>query len=356
MSQQAPKKIRVLIVDDSAVIRSLLTRILSQDPGIEVVGTAPDPYVARTMLIDHRPDLMTLDVEMPRMDGITFLSKVMEHMPTRTIILSSLTVAGASTVLRAMDAGAMDVMAKPAVDVSRSMSEIADELRTKVKNVARSPLPARRVPVAAPRAVGRALDRTTHSICAIAASTGGTEALKAVIPQLPPGFPGTAVVIHMPPVFTKTYADSIQRMTPHLEVREARDGERFLPGLVLFAPGGYHMEVHRSGAHYIARLHQQPPIHGVRPAADYLMKTVAQAAGANALGAVLTGMGKDGAEGLLAMRNAGAWTLTQSERTCVVYGMPREADVVGASCESVDLEDIADHLVAQVSKRERQAA
>jgi len=242
------------------------------------------------------------------------------------------------------------------VDVSRSMNEIADELRTKVKNVARCPLPARRMPVAAPRVVGRALDRTTHAICAIAASTGGTAALKAVIPQLPPGFPGTAVVIHMPPVFTKTYSDSIQRVTPHLEVREARDGERLLPGLVLFAPGGYHMEVHRSGAHSIARLHQQPLIHGVRPAADYLMKTVAQAAGANALGAVLTGMGKDGAEGLLAMRNAGAWTITQSERTCVVYGMPREADAIGASCESADLEDIADRLVAQVSKRERQAA
>jgi two-component system chemotaxis response regulator CheB len=350
------QKVRVLVVDDSAVMRSLMTRFLSQDPEIEVVGSAPDPYIARTMLIDQKPDVMTLDIEMPKMDGITFLTKVMEHFPTRTIIISSLTVAGAPTVLRALEAGAMEVLAKPALDVTRSMAQIADEIRMKVKQVARAPVPTKRTGVGGKRSVGAALVRTTHALCAIVASTGGTEALKEVIPYLPAGFPGTAVVIHMPPVFTKTFADSIQRMTPHLEVREARDGDRLVPGLVLFAPGNFHMEVHRSGAHYVARLHQQAPIHGVRPAADFLLKTVAHAAGANSVGAVLTGMGKDGAEGLLAMKKAGAWTVTQSERTCVVYGMPREADVLGAACESVDLEHVADRLVAAISKRERQAA
>jgi two-component system chemotaxis response regulator CheB len=350
------KKIRVLVVDDSVVIRSLMTRILSQDPDIEVIGSAPDPFVARTMLIDQKPDVMTLDVEMPKMDGITFLTKVMEHFPTRTIIISSLTVAGAPTVMKALEAGAMEVMAKPALDVTRSMTQIADELRSRVKAVARSPLPVRRLASTASRSVGAALEKTTHAICAIATSTGGTEALKEVIPYLPAGFPGTAVVIHMPPVFTKTFADSLQRMTPHLEIREARDGDRLVPGLVLFAPGNYHMEIHRSGAHSIARLHQQPTLHGVRPAADYLLKTVAHAAGSNAMGAVLTGMGKDGAAGLLAMKQAGAWTITQSERTCVVYGMPREADALKAGCESVDLENVADHLVARVRKHEREVA
>ena len=356
MANDKKSKIRVLIVDDSAVIRSLLTKILSEDPEIEVVGVAPDPFAARTQLLEKKPDVMTLDVEMPKMDGITFLSKVMEHFPTRTIILSSLTVAGAPTVLRALDAGAMEVMAKPAIDVTRSMAQIAEELRNKVKSVARAPMPTHRKPVSLTRKVGAALDRTTHSICAIAASTGGTEALKEVIPYLPAGFPGTAVVIHMPPMFTKTYSESVQKMTPHLEVREARDGDRLVPGLVLFAPGNFHMEVHRSGAHYIIKLHQQAPMHGVRPAADYLMKSVAHAAGANAIGAVLTGMGKDGAEGLLAMRNAGAWTLTQTEDTCVVYGMPREADALKASCASVPLDQIADHLVARVRKRDSEAA
>jgi two-component system chemotaxis response regulator CheB len=356
MATEKKNKIRVLIVDDSAVIRSLLSRILSQDAEIEVVGTAPDPFAARTQLLEKKPDVMTLDVEMPKMDGITFLSKVMEHFPTRTIILSSLTVAGAPTAIRALDAGAMAVMAKPAMDVTRSMSQATEELLSKVKSVARSPLPSIKKTSVLARKVGPALDRTTHAICAIAASTGGTEALKEVIPMLPAGFPGTAVVIHMPPLFTKTFSESIQRLAPHLEVREARDGDRLVPGLVLFAPGNFHLEIHRSGAHYITKLHQQPPLHGVRPAADFLMKTVAQAAGANAMGVVLTGMGRDGADGLLTMRHAGAWTITQSEATCVVYGMPREADALNASCASVPLEQIAEHLVARVRKRNSEAA
>jgi len=346
------KKIRVLIVDDSSIVRTLLTKLLSADPGIEVVGTAPDPYFARDKLIELKPDVMTLDIEMPRMDGVTFLEKVMQHFPVRTIIISSLSLKGSELALRALEAGAVDVMTKPAIDVSQSLLALGEEIRQRVKVAANVNLdrlierknnvrPAETSTVkaqsSAVRALGQlpshvtgqALSRTTHQILAIASSTGGTEALKELLPKLPSDLPGTVIVQHMPPVFTKTFADSLQKICP-FEVKEAENGDRVIPGRALLAPGNFHMELTRSGAFYYVRLHQEPSLHGVRPAADYLMKSVAKVAGNNAIGVVLTGMGKDGAEGLLSMKQAGSYNIAQDENSCVVFGMPKVAIDLGA--------------------------
>jgi len=352
MSKRA---VRVLIVDDSAVVRSLLSRLLSSDPGIEVVGTAPDPYIARDKLVALQPDVMTLDIEMPRMDGLTFLGKVMEHFPVRTVVISSLSTQASATALKALELGAVDVLAKPALDVTQSLTQMGAQLISRVKTAAQAKLPSQVMPKLAPRAaIARApqgaLDRTTHQIIAIASSTGGTEALKRVLPALPPDLPGTVIVQHMPPVFTRTYAQHLQEICP-FEVKEAVHGDRVIPGRVLLAPGDHHMEIVRSGGYYSVVLHQQPHLHGVRPAADFLLKSVARDAGANAVGVVLTGMGKDGAEGLLAMRSAGALTIAQDEASCVVYGMPKVAFEIGAVERVLPLSDIASEILAHFKRR-----
>lgn len=347
-------KIRVLIVDDSSVIRTMLTKVLSSDPDIVVVGTAPDPYFAREKIVELKPDVMTLDIEMPKMDGITFLGKVMQHSPVRTIVFSSLSTKNSVMALKAIEAGAIDVMAKPAIDVKLGLSGLAEEIINRVKMVARANLVKQHkvaVPEAAkPKISTASLQKTTHQIIAIASSTGGTEALKEVLPYLPEDLPGTVIVQHMPPVFTKTYADSLNRICP-FEVKEAEDGDRVIPGRALIAPGNFHMELARSGAQYYVKLHQEPMIHGVRPAADYLMKSVARYAGANALGLVLTGMGKDGADGLLAMKNAGSYNIAQSEDTCVVFGMPKAAIDANAIHKVVPLDKIATDIIAQIRTR-----
>lgn len=351
-------KIRTLIVDDSAVIRTLLSAILSSDPNIEVVGTAPDPYVARDLLIKLRPDVMTLDIEMPRMDGITFLEKVMTHFPVRTLIISSLSQSGAASSLRALELGAVDVLAKPALDVTRSMNEMSTELIDRVKAVARARMPT---PVSA-RAPSSAsagqyvkkdytsLAKTTHQILAIGASTGGTEAIKTVLTALPDDIPGTVIVQHMPPVFTKTYAESLQKIC-RFEVKEAEDGDRVHPGRVLLAPGNFHMELTRNGAFYHVQLNQGPMLHRVRPAVDILFQSVARKAGANAIGVILTGMGRDGAQGLLEMKTAGSYNIAQDEASCVVFGMPREAIQAGATNVVLPLEKIASEVLEQVKLR-----
>lgn len=354
------KKIRVLIVDDSSVIRTLLTRFLESDPLIEVVATAPDPYVAREKLISLKPDVMTLDVEMPRMDGVTFLEKVMEFFPTRTVIISSLSTRGSETALRALEVGAVDIIAKPAIDVTRSMSELAGEIVSKVKCAAEAKIsdlkmrnklpPMSSIPINTSKS-GSAMARTTHQVLAIASSTGGTEALKILLPKLSSDLPGTVIVQHMPPVFTKTYAEHLQRLCP-FEVKEAEDGDRLTPGRVLIAPGNFHMELTRNGAYYYVRLHQQPPLHGVRPSADYLMRSVAQYAGKNAVGVVLTGMGKDGAEGLLAMKEAGSYNIAQDENTCVVYGMPKAAHDIGAVHRILPIDKISEEIMKYIRQRE----
>lgn len=347
-------KIRVLIVDDSAVIRKLLEKIFSSCPEIEVVGTASDPYIARDKLVQLKPDVMTLDVEMPRMDGISFLEKVMQHFPTRTIIFSSLAKTGSETYLRALEAGAIEIMEKPSIDVSHSLESLSQTIIEKVKAVAKSRVnPVKKMtPIegVVKKVAPTALARTTHQLIAVASSTGGTEALKVFLAGMPPDIPGTLVVQHMPPGFTKSFAENLNKMFP-FEVKEAQDGDQVVPGRVLIAPGNYHMEITRSGAFYYVKLHQGPTLHSVRPAADYLMKSVAKYVGKNALGVVLTGMGKDGAEGLLEMKNAGAYTVAQNEDTCVVYGMPAAAVALGAADKVLPLDKIAGDLMRQVQDR-----
>jgi two-component system chemotaxis response regulator CheB len=347
-------RIKLLIVDDSSVIRTLFTKIFSSDPEIEVVGSAPDPYIAREKLIALKPDVMTLDLEMPRMDGLTFLEKVMEHFPTRTVIISSLSTEGSETALRALELGAVDVMAKPVIDIKKGFESFAGEMIARIKEVAKARLPQKNnsprvnTGVKLVKPVGQALhlQKTTHQIFAIASSTGGTEALKQVLPKLPSDLPGTVIVQHMPPVFTKTYAEALSRLCP-FEVKEAEEGDRVQPGRALIAPGNFHMELVRNGAYYHVKLHQEPLLHGVRPAADFLFRSVAKYAGANAVGLVLTGMGNDGAAGLLEMKKAGSYNIAQDESTCVVYGMPKKAVDCGAIHRSLKLEDIAAEIVRQ---------
>ncbi|WP_413558817.1 protein-glutamate methylesterase/protein-glutamine glutaminase [Bdellovibrio sp. HCB209] len=349
------QKIKVLIVDDSAVIRKLLEKIFSAAADIEVVGTASDPYIARDKLVQLKPDVMTLDVEMPRMDGISFLEKVMQHFPTRTIIFSSLAKTGSETYLRALEAGAIEIMEKPSIDVSQSLEVLGREIVEKVRVVARARIQAKTKLPTVTSTVAKvdrtSLARTTHQMIAVASSTGGTEALKVFLSGMPANIPGTVVVQHMPPGFTKSFADNLNAMFP-FEVKEAQEGDQVVPGRVLIAPGNFHMEITRSGAFYYVKLHQNPPMHSVRPAADYLMKSVAKYAGKNALGVVLTGMGKDGAEGLLEMKNAGAYTVAQNEETCVVYGMPAAAVALGAADKILALDKIAGDLLRQLDLRE----
>lgn len=348
------KRIRVLIVDDSSAVRTMLTRLLGTDPRIEVVGSAPDPYVARDKLLELTPDVMTLDIEMPKMDGITFLSKVMKYYPTRTVVVSSLSTQGSAAALRALEAGAIDVIGKPGIDVTKGLNEMAQELVERVVAAAHarllpaSPLaaPVAARPVAVPSSV-TALPRTSHQILAIAASTGGTVALRKLLSALPADIPGTVIVQHMPPVFTRTFADHLSSICK-FAVREAVDGEKILPGTVLIAPGNFHMEIARQGGYYHVRLHQEPLLHGVRPAADYLMKSVAKHAAANAIGVVLTGMGKDGADGLREMKDAGSCNFAQSEETCVVFGMPKVAIERGGIDEVLPLEEIAGAIVKRL--------
>lgn len=350
-------KIKVLLVDDSAVIRTLLRKILESDPQIEVVGTAPDPYVGREKLVELKPDVMILDIEMPKMDGITFLTKVMQYLPTRTMIFSSLSLERSEVALKCLEVGAIDTMAKPSIDISKGVNDFRDELIARVKVVAKSKLPIKNSspiimnkeikPKEMP--VSGALLKTTHQILAIASSTGGTEALKVLLAGLPADLPGTVIVQHMPAVFTKTYAGLLNKMFP-FEVKEAEDGDKILPGRVLIAPGDFHMEIYRSGGYYYVKLHQQPPLHGVRPAADYLMNSVAHYAGTNAIGVVLTGMGKDGAQGLVEMRKAGSFNIAQDEDSCVVFGMPKVAIEYGAIDKTMNLDHIASEILRHINK------
>lgn len=333
-------KVKVLIVDDSAVVRSFLQAVIKSDPDLELVGWAPDPFVARDKLIELSPDVMVLDVEMPRMDGITFLSKVMDHKPTRTVIFSSLTVGNSPMVMRAYEAGAIDVIAKPDIDVTSGLAELGNELIIRIKAAASAKFVSRKQSNHRPKIETKALSKTTHKLIAIASSTGGTEALKEILPFFPPDISGMVIVQHMPALFTKTFAEALSKLCP-FEVREAEDGDKIIPGRALLAPGNFHVEVVRQGGYYHVKLNQNPTLHGVRPAADHLFKSVASQVGSNAVGAILTGMGKDGAEGLRDMRNAGAWTIGQDESSCVVYGMPKAAAELGAICETLPLDQIA---------------
>ncbi|MBZ4658204.1 two-component system, chemotaxis family, response regulator CheB [Desulfacinum infernum DSM 9756] len=340
--------IRVLVVDDSAIVRKIFTQELGKHPDIQVVGTAPDPYVARDKIAKLRPDVITLDVEMPRMDGLTFLKKLMKYHPTPAIIVSSLTPKNSEMALEALEYGAVEVLAKPGG--SYTVGDMSVQLVEKIRAAARAKdFASRRVPPAAqagdspsPRP-SLALTRTTHKIIALGASTGGTEALKYVLMQMPPNSPGIVVVQHMPPKFTTAFAKRLDGCC-QIEVREAQDGDTVRPGLALIAPGNLHMVFKRSGARYFVEIKDGPLVCHQRPAVDVLFHSVARYAGANAVGVIMTGMGRDGAKGLLEMRKAGARTIAQDEASCVVFGMPKEAIKMGAAEFVVPLDAIPETL------------
>lgn len=338
--------IKVLIVDDSATARAVLTDILGCDPGIVVVGTAADAYIARDKIVELKPDVVCLDVEMPRMDGITFLKKLMHYMPVPVVMVSSLTQSGAKTTLDALEAGAVDFVAKPHSNIYDVKDEMRKELLEKVKSAAKAKV-FQRVIRTKEQANTTSLAETTNKIVAIGASTGGTEALKELLMALPRNAPGTVVVQHMPANFTGPFAERLNSICA-MEVREAQNGDSIVPGVVLIAPGDYHMVVRRSGAFYYVEIGSGDKVSGHRPSADVLLNSVSKIAGANAIGVILTGMGGDGARGLLAMRNAGAHTIGQDEASCVVYGMPKVAFELGAVEKQLPLSKIAQGILDMI--------
>ncbi len=331
--------IRVLVVDDSAFVRKVLGEELARHPDIEVVGTAADPYAAREKIVRLRPDVVTLDVEMPRMDGLSFLDKLMRHLPTPVVVVSSLATRDSETAVRALALGAVEVIAKPGS--AFAVQGVGAELARAVRTAAAARVVRRGPPAgdAAPAAAAPVLE-TTHKVLAIGASTGGTQAIERVLRGLPANAPGTVIAQHMPPHFTAAFAKRLDGVCP-MAVREAADGDAVVPGVALVAPGGRHLVLQRSGARYVARVKDGPPVHHQRPAVDVLFQSVARHAGRNAVGVLLTGMGADGARGLLAMREAGAHTVAQDEASSVVYGMPREAARMGAAVEVAALGDVA---------------
>ncbi|MBI4776597.1 MAG: chemotaxis response regulator protein-glutamate methylesterase [Deltaproteobacteria bacterium] len=338
--------IKVLVVDDSAVVRKVISESLSKEADIEVVGTAPDPYVARDKIVQLKPDVVTLDIEMPRMDGITFLRKLMKYYPLPVVILSSLTPAGSVTGIEALNAGAVEVMSKPGS--SFSVAEMSEQLADKIRAAARAKLVRpgpKDEPPSKPLAYSKAMSETTHKVIAIGASTGGTEALKRVLIKMPTTTPGIVIVQHMPPKFTTAFAERLNSIC-HINVREAQDGDGVIPGLALIAPGNFHMLLRRSGARYYVEVKDGPRVHHQRPAVDVLFRSTAKYAGANAIGVILTGMGADGALGLLEMKQAGAPTIAQNEQSCVVYGMPKEAVKLGAVDTILDIERIGPQILA----------
>lgn len=330
------RKIKVLVIDDSALVRDILAHGLALDDEIEVVGVAPDAYVARDMIVNLKPDVLTLDVEMPRMDGVEFLRRLMPQYPLPVVVVSALTKKGAAISLAALEAGAIDVVTKPSVDVARGLGAMLQDLRAKVKIAAKANVQAwkvnrhsRPMPITANTL---ALAESTDKVIAIGASTGGTEAIRFIMRQLPAFTPGIVIVQHMPPGFTKQFAQSLTEISA-LEVMEAQGGDRIMPGRVLIAPGGLHMKVIRSGGVYLTQVEAGENVNGHCPSVEVLLQSVSQCVGANAIGVMLTGMGGDGAEGMLAMRLAGARTLAQDEASSVVFGMPRVAfEKGGAEC------------------------
>lgn len=361
-------KIRVLVVDDSALVRSILTSLINAQPDMACIGAANDPYMAREMIRNLNPDVITLDVEMPRMDGLDFLEKLMRLRPMPVVMVSTLTERGAETTLRALELGAIDFVAKPRIGVAQGLQEIAVEISDKLRAAARArisrrpvaraepPSIARRIPGAGPIAgapplvkpVPVAFSRaSTEKIIAIGASTGGTEALRELLTALPADCPAVLVTQHMPPGFTRSFADRLNTLC-RMHVKEAEDGERVLPGHVYVAPGGRHLVVRCSGANYVAGIEDSDPVNRHRPSVDVLFRSVAHHVGGNALGVMLTGMGRDGADGMREMRDAGAYNLSQDEASCVVYGMPREAVAAGGVNEVLPLQKIAAQLLARL--------
>ncbi|MBI3223014.1 MAG: chemotaxis response regulator protein-glutamate methylesterase [Nitrosomonadales bacterium] len=350
------KKIRVLVVDDSALIRSVMKEIINREPDMECVGAAPDPIAARELIKTLNPDVLTLDVEMPKMDGLDFLERLMRLRPMPVIMVSTLTELGSDITFRALALGAVDFISKPKMDIARGMGEYAEEITEKIRAAAQSrvikksaaPLIKEKLSADAilPSVSGRF--SSTEKLIIIGASTGGTEAIKEVLMRLPADVPGILVTQHMPESFTKSFAERLNGLCK-ISVKEAEHNERVLPGHAYIAPGHSHLLLRRSGANYMTELSQGPPVNRHRPSVDVLFRSAANVAGANAMGIILTGMGKDGAQGLLEMKNAGSHTIAQDEASCVVFGMPREAIAIGGACEVLALQDIARRTLEHLS-------
>lgn len=353
-------KTRVVVVDDSALVRTLLAEIVNRQPDMECVGTASDPYAARETIRNTNPDVITLDVEMPKMDGIDFLGKLMRLRPTPVVMVSTLTERGADVTLRALELGAIDFVAKPKIGVADGLRRLADDITDKIRIASKArlrrpapapagatgtrPAPADAAPARTAAPVGRL---STEKIVFIGASTGGTEATKEVLTSLPPDSPAVVITQHMPAGFTKSYAARLDGLC-RIRVAEARDGERILPGHAYIAPGGMHLTVERSGANYIARVQVGEPVNRHMPSVEVLFRSAARAVGPNALGIMLTGMGADGAKAMREMRDAGSYNFVQDEATCVVFGMPREAINAGAADEVLPLQQIGPRLIERL--------
>ena len=338
-------KIRVLSVDDSALMRQIMTEIINSHSDMEMVATAPDPLVARDLIKKFNPDVLTLDVEMPRMDGLDFLEKLMRLRPMPVVMVSSLTGKGSEVTLRALELGAIDFVTKPQLGIREGMLAYSEMIAEKVRTAAKASLAAHK-PLSAPTTLKAGPLLSSEKLIAIGASTGGTEAIRHVLQPLPLSSPALLITQHMPPGFTRSFADRLNKLC-QIGVKE--DGERVLPGHAYIAPGDRHMELARSGANYQIKIHDGPAVNRHRPSVDVLFHSVAKQAGRNAVGVILTGMGNDGAAGMLAMRQAGAWTLAQNEASCVVFGMPREAINMGGVCEVVDLSQVSQQMLAKIS-------
>jgi two-component system chemotaxis response regulator CheB len=351
-------KTRVLIIDDSALVRSLLTEIINKQPDMEAIGAAPDPLVAREMIRAMNPDVLTLDVEMPKMDGLDFLERLMRLRPTPVVMVSTLTERGADTTIRALELGAIDFVAKPKLGIAAGLSDLGRDICEKIRVASRARMHRHVVRAADGEAPARppAAKPSTHysrlsteKLIIIGASTGGTEAIREVLTRLPADSPAVLITQHMPPGFTRSFAQRLDGLC-RITVSEATDGERVLPGHAYIAPGDRHLRLARSGANYMVALDDGPPVNRHRPSVEVLFRSAAQLAGPNALGVMLTGMGKDGAAAMLEMKQAGAFNLAQDEATCVVFGMPKEAIAVGAVDEVLPVTKIADRLLDRLGE------
>ncbi|MGV3627953.1 MAG: protein-glutamate methylesterase/protein-glutamine glutaminase [Betaproteobacteria bacterium] len=340
------RRIKVLVIDDSALIRSLLSGIISRQPDMAVVGTAPDPIVAREMIRNLDPDVLTLDVEMPRMDGIDFLEKLMRLRPMPVVMVSTMTQQGAEVTLRALELGAVDFVAKPKIDIARGIDATSHELVEKIRLASNARVrrlnPFRPVPAPGQPALGSRI--STEKLIIVGASTGGTEAIRELLLPMPPDAPAIVITQHMPAGFTRSFAQRLDSLC-RISVKEAADGERILPGHAYIAPGDFHLMVQKSGANYIARLSDAEPVNRHRPSVEVLFKSAAQCAGGNVIGIMLTGMGRDGATAMLEMKRAGAHNIAQDEASCVVFGMPKEAIAAGGVDEVLPLDAITPRVL-----------
>ncbi|CAN7441040.1 protein-glutamate methylesterase/protein-glutamine glutaminase [Variovorax paradoxus] len=348
------KKIKVLCVDDSALIRSVMTEIINSQADMTVVGTAADPLQARDLIKVTNPDVLTLDVEMPRMDGLEFLEKLMRLRPMPVVMVSSLTERGSEIALRALELGAIDFVTKPRLGVRDGLLQYTELIAGKIRTAAAARLLPGRHGASAKSAgenpqepLLRSPLLSTEKLIIIGASTGGTEAIREVLLPLPPDAPAVLIAQHMPAGFTRSFAQRLNGLC-RITVKEAEHGERVLPGYAYIAPGGFHLSLGRSGANYVAQLDQEPPVNRHRPSIDVLFDSAARHAGKNAIGMILTGMGRDGAEGLLRMKQAGAYTFAQDEASCVVFGMPREAIALGAADEVAPLAEMGRRVLAHL--------